>query len=110
MTAKKLSILLFAIGVVFATTLSLLFRFYNVGFGCFLLFFEEYNPVPIIDIAFWITSMVFDRMDHSRIVIETEFCDIVMIILFGLECALVGLIFFKIWDLIKRKYCIKRKI
>ena len=109
MTAKKLSIWLFIIGVIFATTLSLLFRFYNVGFGYFLLFFEEYNPVPIIDIAFWITSMVFDRMDHSRIVIETEFCEIVLIIIFGLECALIGLIFFKTWGLIKRKYCIKNK-
>jgi len=106
MTAKKLSVYLFTIGAVFATTLILLFRFYQIRY--FILFFEVYNPVPILDIAYLITSVVFDRIDNHSIHVEAVFFDITAIVVFGLECVLIGFLFFKIAVYIKRKYCIKR--
>ena len=106
MTAKKLSIYLFAIGAVFTTTLILLFRFYQIRY--IFSVFEKYNPVPVLDIAYWITSMAFER-GVAPSTEETVFFDIISVILFGLQCVIIGLFVFKICGLIKSKYFIKNK-
>jgi len=108
MTTKKLSLYLFTISVVFATILHSLLWFSQLTY-VFLLY-GKYNPVPVADIAYWITSNVLTIIYneyHVPITIETYFGEIVLIVLFGLECVLIGLLFFKTWELIKRKYCIK---
>jgi len=110
MTAKKLSIYLFTASVVFATTLHLLFRFYQHRY--FLLIYENYNTIPIADISFWITSNVLNIIYngyHVPITVETYLWEVVVIVLFGLQCVIIGLVLFKIWELIKRKYYIKNK-
>ena len=106
MTVKKLSIYLFAIGAALTTTLILLFRFYQVRY--IFSIFDKYNPVPILDIANCITSMIFE----SGVAPSTEeavFFEVVTTILFGLQCVFIGLLFFKTWELIKRKYYINNK-
>ena len=99
MAAKKLSIYLFTIGAVFTTTLILLFRFYQIRY--IFSVFEKYNPVPVLDIAYWITSMVFER-GVAPSTEETVFFDIISVILFGLQCVIIGLFVFKVCNLIKR--------
>jgi len=106
MTAKKLSIYLFTIGAVFTTTLVLLFRFYQIRY--IFSVFEKYNPVPVLDIAYRITSMVFESGVAPSIE-ETVFFDIISVVLFGLQCVLIGLFVFKVCGLIKRKYFIINK-
>jgi len=104
MTVKKLSIYMFIIGVIFDTILNLLFRFYQLRY--FFIVLDKYNPIPVLDIAYWITSHFFDTgIAPSG---EVVLFDIVVAIIFGLECVLIGLIFFNIWGLIKRKYYIKK--
>jgi len=106
MTAKKLSIYLFTVSVIFATILHSLLWFYQIPYA--LLLYGKYNPIPVIDIAYWIASGVFSHMDPVPVTIETYFGEIVLIIIFGLQCVLIGLIFFNICGLIKRKYYIKK--
>jgi len=100
MTAKKFSVYIFTISVIFATILHSLLWFYQCPYA--LLLYGKYNPIPAIDIAYGIASGVFSHMDPVPVTIETYFGEVILIIIFGLQCVLIGLFVFKVCDLIKR--------
>ena len=107
MTAKKFSAYIFTASVVFAAMLHLLLWFYQLPYA--LLLYEKYNPIPIIDIAYGIASGVFSHIDPVPVTMETYFGEVILIIIFGLQCVLIGLFVFKVCGLIKSKYFIKIK-
>jgi len=111
MTTKKLSIYLFTIGAGFKLILIILFRLFPHYIVKTIIpsLLVHYDPSALV--ADWITQIIFHRneMGVAPSTEETIFFEIILVVVFGLQCVLVGLLFFKVWNYLKRKHCSKNK-
>ena len=89
MSMKRLSLFFFVGGLVFKALLVLLWRFFQpAGVGRLLL---KYDPVGS-RIAEFLTPLVFDQRRFAPTSAEALFYELVLIIAFGLQCLLLGIV------------------
>jgi len=104
MKPRRVAAYFFVAGALFKILLIVLWRLYQ-PYEAYRLAIT-YDPVGIFT-ADQITSIVFPIgiAPYGK----DAFFEIVFVIVFGLECVIIGLIFFKLWGLIKSRYCVKNK-
>lgn len=101
MGMKRLPLFFFIGGMVFKALLVLLWRFFQpAGIGRLLI---RYDPVGSW-LAEFLTPLVFDQRRFDPTPAEALFYELVLILAFGLQCLLLGIIISRIWRWIHRRY------